>query len=86
MEHIPYLYAGISWHFSWMGDIQKKIQSFAHVEFNCPDITHPNAIAKAVEEGKDVLGRQCISYQVQPMSSFPDDLRLILEQYPHLIK
>ena len=74
------------WHFSWIGDIKKKIQSFAHVEFNRPEIVSDSAIAKAIETGGDVLQRNGVKYQLVDLSSFPEDLKVILLQYPHLIR
>lgn len=82
-------YGGGGWHFSWMNGlaaIQNKIRSFAHTEFNRPHILDDQAILSAIENGRDVLQRPDISYQLQDMGVFPDDLRSILEQYPHLIK
>lgn len=74
------------WHFSWMGDIKKKIQSFAHTEFDRPEITDDNAIARAIEAGSDVLQRNGVRYNLVDIKSFPEDLRAVLLQYPHLIK
>jgi beta-1,4-mannosyl-glycoprotein beta-1,4-N-acetylglucosaminyltransferase len=74
------------WHFSWMGSIENKIKSFAHVEFNRPEILDSNAISQAIEEGKDVLQRPGVSYEKVDMNVFPPDLKEILTQYPHLIK
>lgn len=78
-----------SFHFSWMNGVEaikNKIQSFAHTEFDRPHIVNDEAIHKAIEEGKDVLQRPGVSYQLQPMSIFPAELANILKDYPHLIK
>ena len=80
---------GAGWHFSWMNGldaIKNKIKSFAHTEFNRKHILDDQAILSAIEQGKEVLQRPYISYQLQPMAMFPEDLRKILEGYPHLIK
>lgn len=77
------------YHFSWMGGvpaIQNKIRSFAHVEFNKEEILDEQAILSAIEEGRDVLQRPGVRYELQSMAIFPEDLRKILEGYPHLIK
>lgn len=82
-------YGGGGWHFSWMNGlaaIQNKIRSFAHTEYCKDDILDDQAILSAIENGRDVLQRPGISYQLQDMGVFPDDLRSILEQYPHLTK
>lgn len=78
-----------SFHFSWLGGlpaIKNKIKSFAHTEYSKPEILDDQAILKAIEEGRDVLQRPGVEYEIQPMSIFPEDLRVIIEQYPHLIK
>lgn len=77
------------YHLSWMGGlaaIKNKIKSFAHSEYNREHILDDRAILSAIEEGRDVLQRPGISYQLQPMAMFPEDLRKVLEQYSHLIK
>ena len=77
------------WHFSWMNGleaIKTKIQNFAHTEFNRPEILDDQAILKAIEEGRDVLQRPGVSYELKGLDIFPDDLRNILQDYPHLIK
>lgn len=88
-NNAPYVVSNNSYHFSWMGGvqaIQNKIRSFSHTEYCKGDILDDQAILSAIENGRDVLQRPGISYQLQDMSVFPDDLRSILEQYPHLIK
>lgn len=77
---------GYGWHFSWTGNIKKKIQSFAHIEFDRPEIVDDQAIQAAVEAGGDVLQRPGVKYSPVSMSTFPVGLRAVLEQYPHLIK
>lgn len=87
-NHLPKVY-GSGWHLSWMGGldaVKNKIRSFAHVEFNREDIVNDEAILSAIESGRDVLQRPGVSYQIQSMNVFPEDLRAILLDYPHLIK
>lgn len=77
------------YHFSWVGGleaIKHKIRSFAHTEFNREHILDDQAILSAIKDGRDVLQRPNVSYQLQSMDVFPDDLRTILLDYPHLIK
>lgn len=77
------------WHFSYLGGVEKirqKIQSFSHTEFNTPDITSDENIIKAMEEGLDVLKRPGVSYKFYPLDYYPDDLKILMEQYPQFIK
>lgn len=77
------------WHFSYLGGIEKiieKIESFHHTEYNAEEYKNPDKIEKAMNEGKDIFGRN-LQYQFVKLSStFP---RYILEnekKFNHLIK
>lgn len=72
------------WHFSWMGPIKNKIQSFSHTEFNRPEII--DGIDEAVSKGVDVLHRPGVVYERVELDHFPADLANIMLDYPHLIK
>lgn len=77
------------WHFSYLGGVEKirqKIQSFSHTEFNRPDIISDENIVSAMENGLDVLKRPNVSYKFYPLDYYPDDLRILMEQYPQFIK
>lgn len=76
-------------HFSYLGGAKKvkeKIQSFAHQEFNNDDITDDKNIEQALAEGKDVLKRPGIVLRKIRMENFNDELRILMEKYPHFIK
>jgi hypothetical protein len=48
------------WHFSYFGDVNfiiKKINQFSHQEFNNSYYTDPGKIQQAINEGKDLYGR-----------------------------
>jgi beta-1,4-mannosyl-glycoprotein beta-1,4-N-acetylglucosaminyltransferase len=72
------------WHFSWAGNIKNKIQSFAHVEFNRPEII--DGIDEAVSKGVDVLQRPGVVYERVELDHFPTDLANIMLDYPHLLQ
>jgi len=53
-------YRSGGWHFSFFGDtgaIIRKIQSFAHQEFNKPEFLDPARIERVIAEGKDLFDR-----------------------------
>lgn len=81
-------YVKSGWHLSYMGGldaIKHKIRSFAHTEFsNMAD--DDNRILTIIEAGEDVLGRPGVRYELQSLETFPNELRDILVDYPHLIK
>jgi beta-1,4-mannosyl-glycoprotein beta-1,4-N-acetylglucosaminyltransferase len=77
------------WHFSYLGGIEKikaKIQSFAHTEFNRPDILSDENIIEALEKGTDVLKRPGVYYKFYPLDYYPEYLRDLMKQYPLFIK
>lgn len=46
------------WHFTWMAGVDKiikKLESFAHQEFNKPEFKNPEKIKELINSGKDVL-------------------------------
>lgn len=54
------------WHFSFMGGVDavaSKIQSWAHQEYNRPDILDMERIERLINEGKDVFGREQMTYK-----------------------
>jgi len=48
------------WHYAWLGGADKileKIESYAHQEFNVPEVADINTIKRRLENHVDVLGR-----------------------------
>jgi len=73
-SRLPLLPRG-GWHLSYFGDshfIANKIESFAHQEFNRDDIKDHDYIARCVENGLDLFGREDISLTRVPRSVFPE--------------
>ena len=67
------------WHFAYLQtpeNISKKIQSFAHGEFNKIDITNEESINAKIEKGQDIFNRNYNLKKIEIDSSFP---RYILE-------
>ncbi len=67
------------WHFTWMAGVDKiikKLESFAHQEFNKPEFKNPEKIKELINSGKDVL--------------FPEnryEIQSLTEQFPiYLVK
>ena len=77
------------WHFSYLGGIEKirtKIESFAHSEFNRPDITSDENIIKSLETGKDIFNRPGVSYKLYPLDYYPDNLKDLMKEYPIFVR
>lgn len=84
-----YKFPNAGYHFSFMGGpkkIKEKIESFAHTEFNREDIKDSSNIYDAFENGKDVLKRPGVSFQFEDPEAYPENIRNIMEKYPHLVK
>jgi beta-1,4-mannosyl-glycoprotein beta-1,4-N-acetylglucosaminyltransferase len=68
----PILLKSAGWHFSFfmsMDDIQRKIMSYAHTEFNKEEIVNRKNIQKSIEEGIDVLGRANLKINISEYES-----------------
>ena len=73
------------WHFTFFGgikQIQDKLNSYAHQEFNNDNVNNQESIQNAVQNKKDVLNRtnenkQFIYYN---FLNFPEDLRNLITQ------
>uniref|UniRef100_A0A6C0CRZ0 Glycosyltransferase family 17 n=1 Tax=viral metagenome TaxID=1070528 RepID=A0A6C0CRZ0_9ZZZZ len=58
------------WHLSYFGDvdfIQNKIQQFSHQEFNVSSILNASAIAHRIQNGRDIMDRDTITYKSIPI-------------------
>jgi beta-1,4-mannosyl-glycoprotein beta-1,4-N-acetylglucosaminyltransferase len=77
------------WHFSYMGGVEriiKKIEAFAHTEYNKEKYKDPEKISEALKAGKDIFGRG-FEYKFVPLdNSFPKYILEHKEKYKHLIK
>jgi beta-1,4-mannosyl-glycoprotein beta-1,4-N-acetylglucosaminyltransferase len=50
------------WHFTWIADISqliRKLESFAHQEYNTPEYKNPDTIRRKIEAGEDFLNPRC---------------------------
>jgi beta-1,4-mannosyl-glycoprotein beta-1,4-N-acetylglucosaminyltransferase len=77
------------WHFSFLNGpekIKNKIESFAHTEFNRPDITSDENIQRAIEKGEDIFNRPGVTYEFVNIDQYPEDLKLLMIDYPQFIK
>jgi beta-1,4-mannosyl-glycoprotein beta-1,4-N-acetylglucosaminyltransferase len=77
------------YHFSYLGGpdkVKTKIESFAHTEFNRPDITSDENILNAINNGQDIFKRNGLSYKVVPVSTYPEPIRSLMLEYPQFIK
>ena len=78
------------WHFSYLGgidEIVKKVESFAHEEFDTPEFLSEDVLEKRLSEGEDIFGRDgypSIQY-IDLNESFPKYLLDNQDKYKHLI-
>lgn len=62
------------WHFSFIGNVEfirKKISSWAHSEFNTPEINNDTNISASITNGKDLFGRHHVFELVTIDSTYP---------------
>ena len=65
------------WHFSYVKEpkgIVKKIESFAHTEFNKQEFKNLSEIKEKIEKGKDLFNRNLKYEKVELDDSFPEYL------------
>ena len=63
------------WHFAYLQtpeNISKKIQSFAHGEFNKADITNEDNISSKIKKGQDIFERGHNLKKIELDSSYPE--------------
>ena len=63
------------WHFAYLQtpeNISKKIQSFAHGEFNKVEITNEDNISSKIKKGQDIFERGYRLKKIELDSSFPE--------------
>lgn len=63
------------WHCSYfmsLDDITRKVESFAHIEFNQPEYTTKEHIYECIQHGKELFGRD-IQDKITPDMLFPAD-------------
>tara|TARA_R110002020_G_scaffold309790_3_gene525700 strand:- start:100 stop:918 length:819 start_codon:yes stop_codon:yes gene_type:complete len=76
------------WHFSYLGGIEqikKKIQAYAHQEFNNENVLNNESLLECLREGKDVLHRPGHSFSFVDLSIFPDYILSEFNKYPQFI-
>jgi beta-1,4-mannosyl-glycoprotein beta-1,4-N-acetylglucosaminyltransferase len=77
------------WHFSYLGGVEmiiKKLESFAHTEYNKETFKDAKSIENAINNGKDIFGRNFI-YKFIPLdNTFPEYILSNQNLYLHLIK
>jgi len=75
------------WHFSWMSGVDsiiRKLESFAHQEFNTPEIKNPQRIIERIRAGEDILKMGALFRLLEIDASFPPPLLAQPDAYSHL--
>jgi beta-1,4-mannosyl-glycoprotein beta-1,4-N-acetylglucosaminyltransferase len=77
------------WHFSFLGGVQmiiRKLEAFAHAEYNKEQYKDPKKIEEALDEGRDIFGRD-FKYTFVPLdNTFPAYILSNKEKYKNLIR
>ena len=77
------------WHFGWYGDeefARNKLKSFAHTEWNQPDILNNINIDKHIAEGRDHVRPENVTWTTVDLDSyFPDEILNNKEKYKDYI-
>ncbi len=77
------------WHFTYLGGtdmIIRKLEAFAHTEFNKKQYKNPDKIEEIINTGKDIFNRE-FKYEFVPLdNSFPAYIVNNKEKYKRLIK
>lgn len=86
-RNIKYVNEG-GWHFSYLGGVEriiKKLEAFAHAEYNNEQYKDPKKIEEAIKNGKDIFGRG-FEYKFIPLdSTFPKFIVENAQRYSNLI-
>lgn len=86
-NHVSFVYQG-GWHFSYLGGIEaiiKKLDAFAHQEYNKDEYKNPDKIKEKIESGKDLFNRKYV-YKLVPIDhTYPEYIVKNQKQYAHLI-
>lgn len=76
------------WHFSFLGGVEmiiKKVEAFAHSEYNKVEFKDAKKIEEALKSGKDIFGRN-FQYKFVPLdNTFPEYIIRNKEKYKHLL-
>jgi len=77
------------WHFSFLGGVDaiiKKLEAFAHNEYNKEEFKDAKSIEAAISRGKDIFGRN-FSYKFISMDeTFPKYILENKNKFSHLVK
>lgn len=77
------------WHFSYMGDVQKKLAAFSHTELNRPPFNDPEHIRTCKDTCTDIFGAQTRHGSMgvtDDLSLLPKCVRDNPSAFNHLIK
>jgi beta-1,4-mannosyl-glycoprotein beta-1,4-N-acetylglucosaminyltransferase len=77
------------WHFSYLGGVEriiKKLEAFAHNEYNKEKYKDPKKIEEAINNGEDIFGRNFRYKFIGVDNSFPKYLREHLDRYSQFVK
>jgi beta-1,4-mannosyl-glycoprotein beta-1,4-N-acetylglucosaminyltransferase len=76
------------WHFSYLSspeEISKKINSFAHSEYDKPDFTNVELIRKRITEGENIFNKKEKINYVMIDNSYPKYIVENIEKYAQYI-
>ena len=75
------------WHFSYLYDIQRKMNAWGHQELNHPPFNDAEHIAECKRTGKDLYGRSHLDgYYTDDLSWLPRCVQDNPQRYSHLLR
>lgn len=85
-----YVLQNAGWHFSYLGseeEILYKLKTFAHDEYDTPELANIENIRRAIENKEDLFGRDDgVCFKIQEIDdAWPQYLRDNIEQYERFI-
>jgi beta-1,4-mannosyl-glycoprotein beta-1,4-N-acetylglucosaminyltransferase len=76
------------WHFSWQGGteaIQLKLTSFAHTEYDIPELTDVGHLLSCLQQHTPLFERGSTRFTPCPLSELPLDIQARPAAYAHLL-
>lgn len=76
------------WHFSYLGGVEriiKKLEAFAHNEYNKPEYKNPEKIKEMIYKGEDIFGRNFKYSFIKLDNTFPKYITENKEKFKELM-
>jgi hypothetical protein len=88
VEKFTRVYVNAGWHFSYLfsvGEIPKKLEAFAHAEFDTDYHKDTGRLKKCVDSNEDIFERPGMKFAIEPLDA-PECVMNDQEKYKAFIK